>query len=156
MYDFNLLLIYFFVAFNSDLVLNYLSRQSYAPASIRALKIYFLRQGIKNSTLRNFVSATNAGLTVVLAILITLFLAKVFFNMSHPRSLKELLRFLLIAFPVGYLLDIAIYKTELFGPTLNPIYRIAGAGFWGAMAFIFAILACYGLLHLLTFEMPII
>jgi hypothetical protein len=148
MYDFNLLLIYFFIAFNSDLILNYLSRQTYAPASIRALKIYFLRQGIKNSHLRDFVSATNAGLTVVLAVIVTLFLAKVLFNMSHPRSLKELLRFLLIAFPVGYLMDVVIYKTQFFGPTLNPFYKIAGAGFWGAMSFIFAILACYSILKL--------
>jgi len=148
MYDFDILLIYFFIAFNSDLLLNYLSRQTYAPASIRALKIYFLRKGIENSHLRDFVSATNAGLTVVLAVMITLFLAKVFFNMSHPRSLKELLRFLLIAFPVGYLMDVAIYKTQFFGPTLNPFYKIAGAGFWGAMSFIFAILACYSILKL--------
>lgn len=148
MYYFDILLIYFFIAFNSDLLLNYLSRQTYAPDSIRALKIYFMRQSIKNSHLRDFVSATNAGLTVVLAIMVTLFLAKVFFNMSHPRSLKELLRFLLIAFPVGYLMDIAIYKTQLFGPTLNPFYKIAGAGFWGAMAFIFSILACYCILKL--------
>ena len=146
MYDFDILLIYFFIAFNSDLLLNYLSRQTYAPAPIRALKIYFLRQSIKNSHLRDFVSATNAGLTVVIAIMATLFLAKVFFNMSHPRSLPQLLRFLLIAFPVGYLMDIAIYKTQLFGPTLNPFYKIAGAGFWGAMSFIFAILATYILL----------
>jgi hypothetical protein len=147
-YDFDILLIYFFIAFNSDLLLNYLSRQTYAPAPIRALKIYFLRQSIKNSHLRDFVSAANAGLTIVLAILVTLFLANLFFKMGHPRSLPQLFRFLFIAFLVGYLMDIAIYKTQLFGPTLNPFYKIAGAGFWGAMAFIFSILASYSILKL--------
>jgi hypothetical protein len=57
--------------------------------------------------------------------------------------LNQLARFLLVAFPVGYIMDIVIFKTELFGSSLNPFYKIAGAGFWGAMAFIFSILTSY-------------
>ena len=140
---YKLITIYFFIGFISDLILNYLSRQTYVPASIKALKVYFLRSSIKNSVIRDLVSAINAGLTIVAAIILTMCLSSLICNFVHPRTLAQLFKFLLIAFPVGYVMDIFIYKTELFGPTLNPFYRIAGAGFWGAMAFIFSILAAY-------------
>ena len=52
-----LLFIYFFIGFVSDLVLNYASRQSYAPAVIKALKFYFDRKTIKSPALRHVVSA---------------------------------------------------------------------------------------------------
>ena len=140
---YKLISIYFFIGFISDLILNYLSRQTYVPASIKALKVYFLRSSIKNSVIRDMVSAVNAGLTIVAAIILTMCLSHLICNFVHPRTLSQLFKFLLIAFPVGYVMDIFIYKTELFGPTLNPFYRIAGAGFWGAMAFIFSILGAY-------------
>ena len=136
-------LLYFFIGFLSDIVLNYLSRQTYAPATIKALKVYFSRPGIKNALLRDTVSAAYAGLTIVAALLVTMIFAQLMFNFTYPRSLTQLYQFLLLAFPIGYLMDILIYKTELFGPTLNPFYKIAGAGFWGAMAYIFAIIIAY-------------
>jgi hypothetical protein len=139
---YKLISIYFFIGFISDVVLNYFSRQTYVPvpASIKALKVYFLRSSIKNSLIRDLVSAINAGLTIVAAIILTMSLSYLIFQFAHPRTLAQLFRFLPIAFAVGYVMDVFIYKTELFGPTLNPFYKIAGAGFWGAMAFIFAIL----------------
>ena len=140
-----LLLIYFFIGFVSDIVLNYLSRQAFAPASIKALKVYFLRKTIKNAFTRDIVSAINAGLTIVVTLWVAMGLSHVIFNFSHPRTLTQLFRFLVLAFLVGYVADILIYKTELFGPTLNPFYKIAGAGLWGALAFIFAILVYYGI-----------
>ena len=142
---YKLISIYFFIGFISDVVLNYFSRQAYVPvpASIKALKVYFLRSSIKNSVIRDMVSAVNAGLTIVAAIILTMCLSHLICNFVHPRTFSQLFKFLLIAFPVGYVMDIFIYKTELFGPTLNPFYRIAGAGFWGAMAFIFSILGAY-------------
>jgi hypothetical protein len=140
-----LLLIYFFIGFVSDIVLNYLSRQAYAPASIKALKVYFFRQTIKNALVRDIVSAINAGLTIVVTLGVTMLLSRVALKFYHPQTLAQLYRFLALAFPVGYLADILIYKTELFGPTLNPFYKIAGAGLWGALAFIFAILVYYGI-----------
>ncbi len=136
-------LLYFFIGFFSDIVLNYLSRQTYAPASIKALKVYFFRPGIENAFMRDTVSATYAGLTIVTALLVTMFFSQLIFKFSHPRSLKQLYQFIILAFPIGYLMDILIYKTELFGPTLNPFYKIAGAGFWGAIAYIFAIVVAY-------------
>jgi hypothetical protein len=140
---YKLIWIYFFIGFISDIVLNYLSRQNYVPASIKALKVYFLRKSIKNATIRDLISAVNAGLTIVSAILLTMFLSYGVFNFAHPRTLSQLYRFLVLAFPIGYLMDIIIEKTELFGPTLKPFYKEAGAGFWGAAAFIFSILIAY-------------
>ncbi len=148
-----LLYIYFFIGFISDLVLNYLSRQTYAPDSIKALRVYFLRPSIKNALVRDIVSAANAGLTIVVAIVLTMLLAKRVFHFSHPKTLPQLGRFLLLAFPIGWAMDVFIYKTALFGPTLDPFYKIAGAGFWGAASFVFAIGVGYVLVkHLYTFK----
>lgn len=133
--------IYFLIGFISDLILNYLSRQSYAPPSIQALRVYFLRKTTLNNTL--ILSGVYAGLTIVVAILFTEFFAKKVFEFSQPETLKELGQFIALAFPVGYAMDFFIYKTELFGPTLNPFYKIAGVGFWGAAALIFSIVVEY-------------
>ena len=135
-----LLFIYFFIGFVSDLVLNYASRQSYAPAVIKALKFYFDRKTIKSPALRHVVSAVNAGVTVLSAIIVVMLLSQLLFGFMHPRSLHELWRFMGVAFIVGYVDDIVIYKLQVFGATLNPYYKIAGAGLWGAIALLFSIL----------------
>jgi hypothetical protein len=95
---------------------------------------------------RDFVSAANAGLTIVVAILVTMFLSFFLFKFAHPVTFNQLGRFLLLAFPIGYVMDVVIYKTDLFGPTLRPFYHIAGAGFWGAAAFIFSILMTFAII----------
>ena len=141
---YKLISIYFFIGFLSDMILNYFSRQHYAPASIKALHIYFQRPSIKNAHLRDLYSAINAGVTIITAIVITMLLSKFIFNFYHPHSLNQFGRFLLIAFLVGYVMDIIIYKLQVFGSTLNPFYKIAGAGFWGAAAFIFSIFCYFG------------
>ena len=143
-----ILLIYFFIGFLSDLVLNYLSRQSYAPATVKALEIYFERKEIKSASWRAIISGVNAGLTIVGVLLIVMGLFKLTSSTStwHPTTPKQLLYFLLLAFPIGWAADVIIYKTQLFGPSLNPYYKIAGAGLWGALAFIFSILVSYFLL----------
>jgi hypothetical protein len=151
-----ILLIYFFIGFLSDLVLNYLSRQSYAPATVKALEIYFERKEIKSASWRAIISGVNAGLTIVGVLLVVMGLFKLTSASAsvssasasawHPTTPTQLLYFLLLAFPIGWIADVVIYKTELFGPSLNPYYKIAGAGLWGALAFIFSILSSYFLL----------
>ncbi len=144
-----ILLLYFFIGFISDLFLNYLSRQSYAPNPIKALEIYFKRKSIKGELARTIVSAFNAGLTIVLALIITMLLSKICLGFYHPMRLDQLYRFILLAFIVGYIADIIIYKMQLFGESLNPYYKETGAGLWGAIAFIFSVLICYGLVKML-------
>jgi hypothetical protein len=142
-----IVLLYFFIGFISDLVLNYLSRQSYAPKSVKVLKLYFDRKNIKSDSLRHFISAINAGLTIVVALFITMIISKLFLGFIHPTNISELWRFILLAFIIGYIIDIIIFKIQLFGDTLNPYYKSAGAGLWGAIAFIFSILTTYILVY---------
>ena len=143
-----IILVYFFIGFISDLVLNYLSRQSYAPSAIKALEFYFDRKTIKSKNFRDFMSAFNAGITIVAALMVTMFISKTLLGFTHPISFNELRQFIFIAFIIGYATDVIIYKVQLFGKTLNPFYEIAGAGLWGALAFIFSIVVGYFLVHL--------
>jgi hypothetical protein len=142
-----IIFIYFLIGFISDVALNYLSRQSYVPKAIKALEIYFKRKTIKSAFLRDFISAINAGLTIVGALCVTMLISKMLLGFIHPKTVHELWRFVLIAFCVGYLTDVIIYKVQLFGATLDPFYKIAGAGLWGALAFIFSIVVGYAYLH---------
>jgi hypothetical protein len=45
--------------------------------------------------------------------------------------------------------DILIEKYKIFGNTLDEYYKDAGAGFWGAVAFIMSIMISYGIQSLL-------
>jgi hypothetical protein len=143
-----ILSLFFFVGASSDVVLNFLSRQTYAPLAVKALKEYFQRKSIQSPFLRLLISAINAGLTIVVALLITAIMAQWLLAFTYPATLKQLGLFLALAFPIGYAADTFIYKTELFGPTLNHYYKLAGVGFWGAAAFIFSILSSFTLLYL--------
>lgn len=143
-----ILLLNFSIGFISDIGLNYLSRQKYATKQIKALKFYFERKSISGEPERTIISAINAGLTIVVALIITMLLSFILFGFSHPMNLKQLGRFIILAFVVGYALDVLIYKTHLFGKTLDPYYRATGAGLWGALAFIFSILLGYAFIKM--------
>lgn len=131
----------FIVAACSDVVLNYLSRISVAPKSIRALGDYF-------RVYNPLYAAFNAGITVVIVLLITMGLSYVLMDILYPQTRRELFRFVVLAFLLGFIADVIIDHYRLFGTTLNKFYRIAGAGFWGAMAFVFSIIISYGILHI--------
>lgn len=124
-------LLNFLIAFVSDLVLNALSRSPYSPAAVQALRSYFGKRVI--------VPAFLAGLTVVTVLLLTMVLSELVFHFTAPRNTRQLVLFLLLAAPLGFVADIVIYRGQVFGASLNPFYKIAGAGFWGALAFLFAI-----------------
>jgi hypothetical protein len=131
------ILINFIVSFFSDLILNLLSQFKKSPASIRALQPYFKYY---NSSI---LTAVYAGITVVSVLLITILFSSFFLGFTEPRNKKELLKFLLLAFPLGYSADVLIYKYHIFGKSLDPFYKIAGAGFWGAIAFLASIVISY-------------
>jgi hypothetical protein len=88
-------------------------------------------------------------LTVVSVLLITILFSFFFLGFTEPHTIKQLLKFLLLAFPLGYIADIIIYKYHIFGTTLNSFYKIAGAGFGGAISFLFSILVSYLFLSLI-------
>ena len=140
--------VYFIVSAIADIILNFLSRKSYSPLKVRALKPYFLRNTIvKNNIVKDILSAFNAGITIVIALIVTMFVSSIIFKFNHPSSLYELFLFICIAFPIGYIFDYLIYKIEVFGPSLRYFYKVAGAGFWGAMSFIAAIITSYVIIN---------
>ena len=126
----------FILSFISDIGLNILSRQSFSPIIIKSLKYYFVNQN-------PILTAIAAGLTVVIALLVTMVIANLIFGFYYPTSLLQLFYFLVIASPVGYLFDVIIYKFKIFGNLLDPYYKAAGAGFWGMVAFVFSICISY-------------
>ena len=114
-----------------------LSKFKKSPASIRALQPYFKYY---NSAI---LTAVYAGITVVTVLLVTILFSSFCLGFTEPRNKKELLKFILLAFPLGYSADVLIYKYHIFGKSLDPFYKIAGAGFWGAIAFLASIVISY-------------
>ena len=124
----------FIIAFISDIGLNYLSHLKTSTEIIKSLKSYFDHY---NSFI---LTGIYAGITVVVILLINILFSLFIFGFSSPNTLTELYKFLIIAVPLGYIADVLIYKYKVFGNTLDPYYRKAGAGLWGCVAFVFSII----------------
>lgn len=129
----------FLISFLSDLGLNALSQSNSVnlPKTIRVLRPYFAHYN--NSLLTAFY----AGLTVITVLILNMLLSKLFFGFSSPVNNQQLLRFLSLAVPLGYVADVFIYKYKVFGTLLDAYYKAGGAGFWGAMAFVFSIVLSF-------------
>jgi hypothetical protein len=131
MKPFTFIIIIFFVSFFSDIVLNDLSHFNI----IKSLHSYFNNQSIIKC-------AFIAGLTVVIALLITMTLSYFLFSFVIPTNFIQLACFCILAFFIGYLIDIIIYRFKLIDGLTN-YYKAFGAGLWGAIAFIFSIVISY-------------
>lgn len=134
------IIIIFIISALSDIILNFLSRNSlikeYNLKIILSLRPYFKNKSIIKS-------AIYAGLTIVVALLINILLSKKIFGFYTPCNINELIKFTCIAFPLGYIIDIIIDKFKIFGNELDLYYKVAGAGLWGALAFVFSIIISY-------------
>ena len=134
------IIIIFIISALSDIILNFLSRNSltkkYNLKIILSLRPYFKNKSIIKS-------AIYAGLTIVVALLINILISKNIFGFYTPSNTNELIKFICIAFPLGYAIDIIIDKFKIFGNELDLYYKTAGAGLWGALAFIFSIIISY-------------
>jgi len=134
------IIIIFIISALSDIILNFLSRNSltkkYNLKIILSLRPYFKNKSIIKS-------AIYAGLTIVVALLINILISKNIFGFYTPSNTNELIKFICIAFPLGYAIDIIIDKFKIFGNDLDLYYKVAGAGLWGALAFIFSIIISY-------------
>ena len=119
----------FFVGFFSDIVLN-------VTNIVTSLKSYFTNKTIIES-------AIYAGITIVCALIVTMFLSDILFHFAVPNNLQELMKFSALAFFIGYISDYFIYYMHVFGNRLDLYYKTLGIGFWGAMAFLFSILISY-------------
>jgi hypothetical protein len=134
------IIIVFIVSAISDILLNILSKNSlikkYDFKIILSLLPYF-----KNKSMIE--SAVYAGITIIVALLINILISKSILGFYTPRNNIELIKFICIAFPLGYAIDIMIDKLKIFGNSLDLYYKIAGAGLWGALAFVFSIIISY-------------
>ena len=134
------IIINFIISAFSDIILNFLSKSSIAKSNnlkiIMSLKPYFKNKSIIQS-------AIYAGITIIIALLIVMLMSKSIFNFYVPKNNNELFKFIAIAFPLGYVVDIFIDKLKIFGNELDLYYKVAGAGFWGALSFVFSIIISY-------------
>lgn len=134
------IIIVFVVSALSDILLNLLSKnqltKEYNLKIIMSLKPYF-----KNKSMIQ--SAIYAGITIIIALLINMLISKIIFGFFIPLNNNELIKFISIAFPLGYVIDIIIDKFKIFGKSLDLYYKVAGAGLWGALAFVFSIIISY-------------
>lgn len=134
------LILNFIVSAVSDIVLNDLANNK-GPKFIKSdiissLKLYFQHKSI-------IVSSMYAGLTICFAVIMLSLISKQTLGYYVPSNFKQLLVYLFIAFIIGFLLDIAIDKLNIFGNSLHSYYKLAGAGLLGALAFIFSIVISY-------------
>ena len=134
------IIINFIISSISDILLNLLSRNDLIKNNnwkiILSLRPYFKNKSIIKS-------AIFAGITIVIALLINILISKNIFGFYVPHNNNELFKFIFIAFPLGYTLDILINYFGIFGKDLNLYYKVAGAGLWGSLAFIFSIIISY-------------
>ena len=134
------IIINFIVSALSDVSLNLLSRnqltKDYNLKIILSLKPYFKNKSIIEC-------AVYAGITIVVALLINMLISKKMLGFYIPHNINELIKFIGIAFPLGYAIDIMIDKFKIFGSSLDLYYKAAGAGLWGALAFVFSIIISY-------------
>ena len=130
---FTFLFINFVVAFISDIILNDLSTKY---GMITSLKPYFNNQSIIKSGIY-------AGITIEFALITTILLFFSIFGFFLPINRKTLLYFCILAFIVGYAMDVSINNFKIFGNRLDKYYKEMGSGFWGAISLLFSILISY-------------
>ena len=131
----NFIFLNFMVSLFSDIVLNDLSRSGLFN-ELSTLRPYFKDKYILQAGIY-------AGITIVIGLVFLLLLSKIIFNFYAPNNINDLLRFIIIAYPLGYIYDYLIYKFNIFGDSLKLFYKEFGVGHWGALAFIFSIVVSY-------------
>jgi len=124
----------FLIGFFSDIALNLTNL-------VPSLKPYF-----KNKTIIG--SAIYAGLTILVALLITMAVSKMTFGFSIPLQMNQFYKFIILTSIIGYLADWYIYKAKVFGQDLDQYYKSLGIGFWGSAAFVFSVFLSYFLVKL--------
>ena len=122
-------LVNFFIGFFSDIILN-------VTNIVPSLKTYFTHRSI-------IWSAFCAGLTIVVALFITYLISYNIFHFIIPITINQLIKYVFLSFFIGFIIDILIFKFNVFGKDMEEYYKKLGAGFWGATAFSFSITISY-------------
>jgi hypothetical protein len=123
-------------------VLNDLSKYSNIKA-FSSLAPYFKNKSI-------VVAGIYAGLTVAIATLALMLLYRMIFNVYLPNAPSTYFVFFVMAYAIGYALDVFIYKMNIFN-NLQPFYNEVGAGNGGALSFLFSLSLSFGLLNLVKY-----
>lgn len=136
--QFAFLFIIFVVSAVADIALNDLTNTQLGRTSriITSLLDYFKGKLILES-------AAYAGLTVVVATMILMVITAHLIGFTVPTTWEQLGVAMVIAYGVGYALDVAIERLKIFGNTLDRYYRVAGAGHWGAISFEVALVVTF-------------
>tara|TARA_Y100000768_G_C23872889_1_gene631332 strand:- start:407 stop:820 length:414 start_codon:yes stop_codon:yes gene_type:complete len=132
--DITILFVSFWIGFVSDIVLNYLSSKK-SGKIIESLRPYFEKQTC-------LFAAIYAGLTTMPLVYISW------------KFANNLIQSITLAFVIGYIADIAIDKYKIFGDDLDYYYAVAGSGFWGGAAIIFALLVTLIISLFLKVKLP--
>ena len=144
-------IINFCVAYVSDNVLNDLSKYSKIKA-FKSLSPYFKKKSIVGAGIY-------AGLTVALATILLMIIYNTIFNTYLPNTtsfkyssttLMVYFIFFIIAYFIGYAMDVFIYKMNIFD-NLQTFYNEVGAGNGGAISFLFSLSLSFGLLNLVKY-----
>lgn len=139
---FTFIFLNFAVSFIADIFLNDIANPP-SPFPIKSTIIDSLKPYFEHKSI--VAAASYAGITVALATIILTIITYVTIGVAVPSTLFELLLLLILAFPIGFIIDDLIYRFNIFGKSLQPYYKKAGAGVWGALAFIVSIVVSYGL-----------
>jgi hypothetical protein len=137
---FTFILINFIVSVFSDIILNDMAN-GYKPGFLNSRIINSLKPYFANKSI--IISAIYAGLTICVTLILLSFITKILFEFYIPKNIRELSKYVVLGFILGYVVDILIDKLDIFGQSLQPYYKVAGAGLWGALAFIFSIIISY-------------
>lgn len=129
------LIINFIVSFIADIILNDLSKST-KYKSFASLAPYFENKYIT-------VAGIYAGITIVKALLIQMLLSKVVLGYYIPITINDLVKYSLLAYILGYIIDVLIEKLSIFGESLDKFYEVVGSGHSGAAAFVFSIIMSY-------------
>jgi len=124
----------------SDITLNDISNNK-GPKFIQSNVISSLKPYFQNKSI--ILASIYAGLTICFATIILSLISKPTIGYYVPNNIKQLFVYLIPGFAIGFLLDIAIDKLNIFGDSIKSYYKLAGAGLWGALAFIFSIVISY-------------
>lgn len=136
------IIINFCVSYVSDNVLNDLSKYTHVKA-FTSLAPYFKNKSI-------VIAGIYAGITVAFATTLLLLFNRLFLNTYLPTTNSGFAATILIAYVIGYALDVFIYKMNIFD-NLQPFYEIVGAGNGGALSFIFSLIVSFITLQVIFF-----
>jgi hypothetical protein len=127
-------IINFCVSYVCDNVLNDLSKYTQYKA-FTSLAPYFKDKSI-------VVAGIYAGITVAFATTLLLIFNRLFLNTYFPTTNSDFVVMILVAYVIGYVLDVFIYKMNIFD-NLQPFYKTVGAGNGGALSFLFSLIISF-------------